>query len=398
MKFAILVVLLILLIAAAAAVAYVRRAQSGTTRPSATTTGSAGPAGHNPMKQPPANSKTMTPEEIVAGMLDFDQAMHGQHAIKSLGAAATPALLAALNDPRFDLPYPKDHTRKFGMATDQYPIEFVLRALKPLHPQEAAARTIELLGHKDLGVRSHAVELLGRIASDEWRDPILALLASEDRYLRGGLIEALGAAGRHGHMAPAVREAVFSVLAESVKQPSVNEYSREALALPALDRERAAVILLSPEVLNPDRPDVADVIKALRRHLIPVELDRILELHRQLSAREEGDGRDRAIGACLDFMMHLEDARAESTIRADLDSPSLVVRDKAAHVLAERFGAGDALIVVDARKEIVGWAGLTEPQRLYFAAHTCMYEMEFSSLAQYFAEESGDQWADAQRA
>ena len=116
---------------------------------------------------------------LVNDLLPGGKDRFAERKLRLLGQRAVPALVSALNDPRF-LQKPKKSNSLFEHA----PLETVLSLLEPFAPPEAVAPLTLMLHSPDKYVRQTAALALGSIGTDECIEPMKASLADLSEEVR----------------------------------------------------------------------------------------------------------------------------------------------------------------------------------------------------------------------
>jgi hypothetical protein len=135
----------------------------------------------------------LPPDKLVDQLLmenpDCDFA---ERAIQEYGPRIAPALVAAIDDPRFLQERPSA-----GYMRRTIPLLNVLDCLKHYASAEAVPAVAPLVMHKDRDFRNGAALILGASGSDEAIGPLRAALSDEDDYVRSyamtGILKAVAA-------------------------------------------------------------------------------------------------------------------------------------------------------------------------------------------------------------
>src|SRR5262249_29947667 len=137
------------------------------------------------------------------GLLEVETDHATLRKLQLLGERAVPALLAALQDPRFH------RGKKTDVWHERLPLEKVLDLLEPFAPPEAVPVLAPLIKHKDDNFRKIAASALGVIGSNACIEPLTAALADEHDYVRCYAMGGIQRGVESGHCMPRFLEAMF---------------------------------------------------------------------------------------------------------------------------------------------------------------------------------------------
>lgn len=332
-----------------------------------------------------------SPHRLVEMLLqEPDQFGTPTRAICEAGPQVVPALLAAINDPRFREPPPIDTS-----GVGRLPIAGVLSCLEELAPPEAGPAVLPLVTDDNKNIRKEVALLLGSMATDDAAPSLCRLLDDEDDYVRSyamlGILRALKA--ERG--SETFRRLTFDAMAPLVYRRAVSGYDQAPECLLRLDKARAVSFLTSSKRLGANQQNLHEVLRALRLAGVKVaetDLLKILADWKEKAAEYPGY---RVVGQTLMMLATVDPSKSIDVIDPWLTHPSDEIREEATAAKVLAMGVENPIGFAWDRLETVGWEGLTDPQRHVVAVKMMIAEVENGGFFQYFLNSSGDQWRDA---
>lgn len=321
--------------------------------------------------------------EVVAVLYTRPLEYEERRELEAAGKNAVPLLVAALRDPKFLL-------HLYGASVlDGSALESACDLLEPF--AEPPAKVLEpALRHKDEGFRYRALYHLARCGNDNAIPALRAGLASASERCRTYALMGLEFLARTGRGSPRFRRALFDAARPLLEDSEYGPAEHAPRALLVLDRERAAKVLLSADVLRADHPNVREVLRALKDAQVPAPAPRLREVLAGLRAGANDFPRDRAYGDGLLLL-----ARAEGQAATDLIADARVwgnefLKRAAAEAALLVAGVTDPYAVVMRRIERTGVAGLSEPQLNYLTLTWLDDEVRNGGFSQYFFNSAGE--------
>jgi len=219
---------------------------------------------------------------------------------------------------------------------------------------------------------------------------IAQTLADREQYARSIGLWNIRHAIEEGRVAPDFLAAIFPIVAGMLNQEGPEVDVAGCLVL--LDRDRAIPILLSPECLCLDNPQLEKVIDALNSAHCPIPHSVLRPLMEQLEPLTGQYPRDSQYAAAVVAYGLNPDPDTESKLRSLLESPIHHVAESAAWALVEMNGLGslwwDICTIVEQR----AFDSLSEPQQRYYAVNSCHFDINNGGLRQCFSNSSGDRY------
>ena len=307
-----------------------------------------------------------------------------------VGDRAAPFLIEALDDPRVEMKFEKQHA--LGASS---PFERIADLLGQIGSPDAARPLSRFVQHPDEEFRKEAALALGSIGARECLEPVTTALRDDADYVRSYAMMGIGRALDANRAQSEFLDGVFPALTHLLdrRDGSVSGDAPELLL--EIDADRAIPILLSPEYFTTANRELHYIIAALNnaQHVIPREL--LLALLDDLKPMSDKYPHDRAYGEGLVALAHDPDADTEGRLRTELDASSDSVRESAAKALGVLSGVTDPRAAVFALYEDRGYAGLTPPQQQYFAVLIYNGEVNNGGHSQFFVNSSGYFWKEA---
>jgi HEAT repeat protein len=334
-------------------------------------------------------------EDLVAMLLDdADPFGLPSRAIEEAGPRVVPALLTAVNDPRFR---GGNQTSAFGhiFGVTVEPLEGVLRCLEEFAPPEAVPVVLPLISDKSDDIRKNVAALLASIATDEAAAPVCQLLTDEDDYVRSYAMRGIRRATEGGRASDGFRRAVFDAVLPLVYRRAVSGSDRAPRCLLSLDRDRAIAILTDNKRLAPGQVNLDNVLEALREANVKVDEAPLLEILTALEARATEYPEDSVVGETLRMLATIDSESSREAIDRGLRHASQRVRESAAEAKAIAIGLDEPLKAAWQRRESAGWEGLSTAQKHALAVRILIDEVNNGGFLQYFVNSSGDHWRDA---
>jgi HEAT repeat protein len=330
-------------------------------------------------------------DEIVAALLvDHRSGGVTDRAIKHVGPTIVPALLKAVEDPRFRA----ESERSFGDRS--MPLEGVINALEALGSPEAVPVLATLVKDEHEEIRKAVALALGSLGTNDAAAPLILLLADDDEFVsRYGLIgitRALDAERAQSEF----KAAVFPPVAQLAIEPDF-AIDDAASCLLALDRQRAIDVLTTDEVLSPDNESLTYILEALREADVPVAEPALLKIVTTIKPADTEDYRAaRRFSEALRLLSRHDSDAARQAIDKAASHANADVREGAAWARLDALGLDDPFDFGWERLQEVGWEALTPVQRQVLAVEMLEGEVNNGGFDQYFYNSSGDTWPDAQ--
>lgn len=326
-------------------------------------------------------------EVLVEGLLENgDPLGTPSRAIKAAGPRVVPALLAAVNDPRFRVTLQES---EWGFP--RMPLDGVFDCLGEFAPPEAVRVVSPLATDEDEDVRKIVALLLATIATDEAAPMVVELLKDKNDRVRRYAVMGIGRALRAGRVNEQFRKTMFDALTPV----ALADGDKAPACLLRLDRERAIPILTSQEALSADQPHLHHILKGLREAKVEVDEGQLIALLAALESSTIERKKERSVEQILLMLATFRSEQALATIENYMDHPSQRIREGAAEARLVAQGLDDPLGPVWDKLESEGWSGLTEPQRHVLAVRRLIDEVNNGGFLQYFFNNSGDHWRDA---
>jgi HEAT repeat protein len=311
--------------------------------------------------------------------------------LKLVGAKAVPFLIEALGDPA-------KATKRFGkrehVGDAKTPFERICELLEPTAPAEAVEVLAGYLEHEDGHIREHAALVLGSIGSSQCIEPMLSAFARADEgvwsYAMMGMERGIEAERCEKEFV----DAMFPLLVKLVDHdPSTGGMAPKLLL--AIDDDRAASVLLSPEHFTIENRRLHRVLKALNQAGCRVPHERLFPYLKAVKPLADRYPHDYGYAEALKAYAYNPDGSAEATLRGELNSANEPVQTAAAEGLAILSGITDAGPVVFDAVEKHGFDGLSQAQQYYYAVFVYDAEVNNGGHAQYFVNSSGAHWRAA---
>lgn len=334
-----------------------------------------------------------TPAELVADLASEDPDDATPGALLALGFNATPALLGAIDDPLFRLPYGPGHEERSDFRSPgRTPLETVLFCLASRPPAEPTVALLALATDRNPNIRAEAGRVIGAMGADGCIQAVESLLADADDRVVALTLMGIEQSMVSRRASVAFRRGVFDGVAALVETTNRDVSGLVSRCLPKLDEGRAMEALASVQALRWDNPDLHNLLGTLARAKRGPDGAALMALIDDID-RNHGD--PRALGRSLELLGECRSASGRAALERYLSSPIKEAREGAAVGLVKQLGIDDPFQFAGARADVVGWAGLTEPQRLALAMADLITEVENGGFAQYFENPSGAHWRDA---
>jgi HEAT repeat protein len=310
--------------------------------------------------------------------------------LERVGDRAAPFLIEALDDPRVETKFEKQHA--LGASS---PFERIADLLGQIGSPDAAQPLSRFVQHPDEGFRKEAALALGSIGARECLEPVTTALRDDADYVRSYAMIGIGRALKANRAQQEFLDSVFPALANLLDRRDQSVSDNAPKLLLEIDADRAMPILLSPQYFTTANGEVHYIIAALNEapHVIPREL--LLPLLDDLKPMSDKYPYDYAYGETLIAYARNPDSDTEGKLRTELEASSDRVRESAAKGLAILRGVRDPEATVFTLHEERGYAGLTTPQQQYFAVLIYNGEVNNGGHSQFFVNSSGYYWKEA---
>ncbi len=339
-----------------------------------------------------ANTRLPPGELVERLLLPGEEGDYAARAIEAYGPAIVPSLIAAIDDPRFyeEIAYSRT------ISTTR-PVCAVLSCLRSYPGADAVPAVSALVTHEDYHVRWDAARVLGLSGSEQAIAPLRTSLEDEHDYVRDAAMTGILEAAQSNRADAAFASAMFDAVLPLLHRHDSTVSGGAPRCLLALDHERAAAVLTSPETLRKDSENLSYILKALREEGVSVSEAQLLALVPELEADADSLGSCWALAEALRLLARHGSPAARAAISRGDASSDENVREAAAEAAACLAGLEDPWSVVFDRANAEGFAALSEPQRNALAYRELIDEVNNGGLAQYFLNPSGDQWPEALR-
>lgn len=339
---------------------------------------------------------TLPAQELVTLLLDETQFHRAKKAIELAGPAIVPYLLSALSEPAFQ--QKSDGNKQATthlMLRRSKPMVTLIECLQHYAPDEAIEKMTRFVNDPDKEVRKETARLLGNIGSAPALAPVTALMSDADDWVRQGALNGILRAIKAGRLADEFRAGAFEAVQAWVFQRDETATGDAPRCLLALDRNRAIEFLTSSEKLVAGREGLQYVLRSFREASVVLDESILLTLISSLEGNVKQYPNAFVIGEAIRLLAKVDTESAHAEILRGLESESQDVREHSAGALAARCGVEQPFDFAFDRLELVGWPGLTLPQRNMLAVRILIDEVNNGGFAQYFVNSSGDRWADA---
>jgi HEAT repeat protein len=341
--------------------------------------------------KPPISPSPTHINELVARLLDINAVAAADEELSLIGAVATPALVAAMRDPRYQQEYERSNGSTF------LPLGYVLGLLLDHAPDQAVPAAAPLIQSPSSEIRKSLASHLGSSGRDD-AVPLLAQLLNDDdgfvrSYVQMGVMSAL----KDGRASDRFRREMYDIFLAQCDQEWKVAGNKAAFAVVTLDPERAAVDLASERWLTPSNRDVHRIIQACNQSRIRLPADRIRQLLDYSLARAVGNNcypHQYIVAAALEALALSLGDQAKTLIESLLTSDQDEIQESAGRALVTLAGLDDPFNFVVERLQANGFASLTTPQRVVFFAHMFDAEVCNGGIMQFFGNSSGNQCAE----
>ena len=333
------------------------------------------------------------PELLVAMLLD-NPSRHGEpaRAIVAAGQRMVPALLAALEDPRY-----RDGKQEGPFGAMREPLEGVIDCLQALAPPEAVPSVQPLVGDENEDIRKEVALLLGSIANDDAALLVCRLLQDHNEYVRSyammGILRAIDA----DRVSDEFRRTVFEAVIPLVSTDTISGGDYAPQCLLGLDRQRAVEVLTADNMLAVGQPNLHEVLHALRKANVPVSANVSTSILSELNANATEYPNTYIVGEALMLLAHIDPDKGRNEAENYSDHPSQQIREWAAEARAIAVGMDKPWEAAWAHFDSAGWDGLTTAQQHALAVRMLVDEVNNGGFLQYFFNSSGDYWNAALR-
>lgn len=329
-------------------------------------------------------------DKLVRDLLDGSKEEAARKELEMIGAAATPSLCEALNNPGF-----RDYRRLDSLDID--PLESVLDLLALHAPDQVLQAVLPMATSTSPEARNMAALHLASMGRDETIPVLAKLLEDPDGYVRSYVRNGVDRARSEGRCGRFFRKRMYELLLNQCDQEWEGTVNDAAESVVALDPARAAVDLASHRWLSPSNPYVFQILKACNRaniHLPEECLRRLLDHSWPLAVGKRCYPNEYIAGAALEALSIQIGSRARPLLEKALGSDQPIIQEAAARGLVRLAGLGDPIRFVLNREEKVGFKKLTLPQRIVYCAFLFDAEVCNGGLLQFFCNASGAHTSD----
>jgi HEAT repeat protein len=339
----------------------------------------------------PADMPGKDIQALVERLLEVETDRFTTRRLQLLGDRAVPALLAALNDPRFL------RDKKTDSWVERLPLEKVLDLLEPFAPPEAVPSLALLMKNKDAKFRKIAALALGNIGSNACIEPVTAALADEDDYVRSYALMGIQRGLKAGHSMPRFLEAIFERIVPLLERSDSSVDGGAPVTLLQIDRAKAIPVLGGDRYFTAENRELHCILKALNEAAISIPVEKLKTVMEALQPKAKDYPFDCSYGEALIALARSGDTSAEKVIRAALQVENERISEDAAKALCLINGIPNPKKFVYGRVQEVGFAGLTQPQQAIYAISILDGEVRNGGFSQYFVNSSGNQASEALR-
>lgn len=335
---------------------------------------------------------TAQPPAALVWMLLEEEFGFAQRAIKEAGPRVVPALVAALDDPRFHVKVrPEVNERAHVFEQRSAPLESLLDCLYEYAPAEAAAKVAPLINDVDDDIRKAAARVIGAIGTDACVEPLARCCQDRDDSVRLFAVYGVDRALRLGRMTDGFRAGAYRAMLPLVSQRG-SAAGHAARCLLTLDRSAAVKVMTRPANLVAGVEGLHDVLRALREADVQVDHRPLLKLVDSLETRAGEYPNAYVLSEALRLLARTQSPDAEATLQRCAGSPSGQVREAALQGMAERKGIIDPFNYAWAELEARGWDRLEPAQRDVLAVREYLAQVSNGGLSQYFVNSTGSRW------
>lgn len=303
--------------------------------------------------------------------------------LKQQGERAVPALERGLGDPRCR-PGVEDSSDLSRQSED--PWFRTLDLLERFGSRDALAHVVPFLQDARRSVRRRALQFCA--ASGE-PAAVEASLAELDGPDGSDVAHGIRTAADAGRITAEQRELVFRRLLARVDAAdgAKGDVDILAAALISLDPVSATTELTAPARFHPREPSFAGVLKALKSAGLSVSGPRLRELLDEIRGTKS-EGRTEH-GRLLGMLVAARHPDAEALCRSAVSTGEGQVAEAGALGLCTLRGMESPTKHVARRLQEVGFAGLSEPQRVVWAANRLLWRVSNGGLANVYSNGAG---------
>ena len=337
--------------------------------------------------RPAARPSRRLLDKLVARLLLAETASAARYKLSAIGAAATPALAAALEDHRYHradwLPYAQPAT----------PLDAALGLLAPHAPAETMAIALRLVESPSASVRKTAALHLASLGKAESLPTLVRLLDDTDEYVRSYVCMGIQRAIEAGTPDEAFRRSAYDALLARCDRVGEDAIDEAPEVIVALDQARAASDFSDPRWFTVGLRYSCKILESCTAASIPLPehlLRSLLEGSLAAAVGEDCYPHQHVASASLGALVLALGGSANTLLVGALEHPNADIQGAAARGLARVAGLDDPLGFVFGRLGEVGWEGLTVPQRNLYCAFMFDAEVRNGGLMQFFGNPSGD--------
>jgi hypothetical protein len=325
--------------------------------------------------------------ELTRRRLEWDELA----GLRSAGGTAVPLLLAALRDGAVQV-------HRYGPSVlDGSPLETALELLEPFAVPEADALS-PALHCPDDAIKQQALLHLAKCGRDDAIPALTDALDSGSEGCRTWAMMGLEFLAKSGRGSAEFREALFRAVVPRLADREYGPAEHAPRALLALDRQRAAEVLLSDHWFRAENPKSYELLEALAGAKVPVPGRPLRRLLEGLKPKADGFPFDRAYALGLCLLAATEGEGANDLIDDAIAWGNDHVRTGAAEACLRVAGVVDAHGVAYARYRDGGVAALTPPQLHFLAIQWLDWEVCNGGFTQFYFNSSGELARSAEQA
>lgn len=225
-------------------------------------------AADNPLAVPgirevPADISAAEIQKMVDRLFVMADEDFNLHRLKQVGEKAIPALVHALDSPQTLTAQLEQGSRAWE---PQSPLERMVELLAPFGPAEAAGPLAKFVDHEIPHVREQAAFALGNIGTQECIGPVVKALEDEVEDVRSRAMFGIERGMQANRCQAEFLQGVFPALLKLANRPdSPSIDNRAPSLLLAIDPDRAASVMLSPEIFHPNNRQVGFILHAMNQ-------------------------------------------------------------------------------------------------------------------------------------
>lgn len=334
----------------------------------------------------------LDPYVLVEKLLDETSYQVVELAIQRVGGSASPALAAAVSDPRFRVPARNSSSKTKAWYERSEPLENVLSCLAEAPSPDAVPAVAALLADPSSDIRKAAAMVLGATANNAAAEPTARSLSDKDPYVRSyammGILRAITA----GRATQGFRDRVFEALEPLVTQRDSTVSGNAPQCLLGLDRRRAIDFLTSDQILSPGTEGLQYTLRALHEAEAPVADQPLLRIVRALEANPTEYPNDYVLEWAIRLLARSNSHDAKAEILKAANSPSPKVIEAAIQATLDSMGIANPFAIAFDKIDNQSWDNVHPSIAHVAAVRVLIDEVENGGLSQYFVNSSGAYW------